>query len=116
MAVFDHLQVFDEVECCIYGRWEWVRLMSVPLLWKPLGDALRFIFAITSRSPLILMCSDPTLSPITALELYCVRTRIEILFAVLKQILGAFCFHSWTPHLPRHARRRHWFSLIQHKY
>jgi len=51
------------------------------------------------------MCSDLTLSPVTALELYCVRTRIEILFAVLKQLLGAFCFHFWTLHLPRHARR-----------
>lgn len=105
MEVFDHLHGFDEVECCVYGRRESVRLMSVPLLWKPLGDALLFIFAITSRGPLVLMCSDLRLSPITALELYCVRTRIEILFAVLKQLLGAFCFHFWTPHLPRHARR-----------
>jgi hypothetical protein len=105
MEVFDHPQGFDEVECCVYGQRERVRLMSVSLLWKPLGDALLFIFAITSRGPLVLMCSDLRLSPITALELYCVRTRIEILFAVLKQLLGAFCFHFWTAHLPRHARR-----------
>lgn len=105
IEVFDYPQGFDEVECCVYGQRERVRLMSVPLLWKPLGDALLFIFAITSRGPLVLMCSDLSLSPITALELYCVRTRIEILFAVLKQLLGAFCFHFWTSHLPRHARR-----------
>jgi hypothetical protein len=105
MEVFDHPHGFDEVECCVYGQRERVRLMSLPLLWKPLGDALLFIFAITSRGPLVLMCSDLRLSPITALELYCVRTRIEILFAVLKQLLGAFCFHFWTSHLPRHARR-----------
>jgi hypothetical protein len=105
MEVFDHPQGFDEVECCVYGQQERVRLMSVSLLWKPLGDALLFIFAITSRGPLILMCSDLRLSPITALELYCVRTRIEILFAVLKTLLGAFRFRFWTSHLPRHARR-----------
>lgn len=105
MEVFDHPQGFDEVECCVYGQRERVRLMSVPLLWKPLGDALLFIFAVTSRGPLVLMCSDLALSPVTALELYCVRTRIEILFAVLKTLLGAFRFRFWTSHLPRHARR-----------
>jgi hypothetical protein len=105
MECFDHPQGFDLVECCVYGQRELVRLMSLPLLWKPLGDSLLFIFAITSRGPLVLMCSDLTLSPVTALELYCIRTRIEILFAVLKNLLGAFRFHFWTPHLPRHARR-----------
>jgi len=105
MECFDHLQGFDTVECCVYGQREVVRLMSVPLLWKPLGDWLLFIFTITSRGPLVLMCSDLTLSPVTALELYCVRTRMEILFAVLKNLLGAFRFHFWTPRLPRHSRR-----------
>jgi hypothetical protein len=105
MEVFDHPQGFDEAECYVYGQRERVRLMSVSLLWRPLGEYLLFIFAITSRGPLVLMCSDLTLSPVTALELYCIRTRIEILFAVLKQLLGAFCFHFWTSHLPRHARR-----------
>jgi len=105
MEVFDHPQGFDEVECCVYGQRERVRLMSISLLWRPLGERLLFIFAITSRGRLVLMCSDLTLSPVTALELYCVRTRIEILFAVLKQLLGAFCFRFWTSHLPRHARR-----------
>jgi hypothetical protein len=105
MECFDHPQGFDTVECCVYGQREAVRLMSVPLLWKPLGQWLLFIFAITSRGPIVLMCSDLTLSPVTALELYCVRTRIEILFAVLKNLIGAFCFHFWTKRLPRHARR-----------
>lgn len=105
MECFDHPQGFDLVECCVYGQRELVRLMSVPLLWKPLGDSLLFIFAITSRGPLVLMCSELTLPPVTALELYCVRTRIEILFAVLKNLLGAFRFHFWTLRLPRHARR-----------
>jgi hypothetical protein len=105
MEVFDHPQGFALVECCVYGQRELVRLMSVPLLWKPLGDALLFIFAMTSRGPLVLMCSDLALSPVTALELYGVRTRIEILFAVLKNLLGAFRFRFWTPSLPRHARR-----------
>ena len=33
------------------------------------------------------------------------RHIVEILFAVLKNLLGAFRFRFWTPYLPRHARR-----------
>jgi hypothetical protein len=105
MECFDQPQLFDTVECCVYGHREAVRLMSVPLLWKPLGDWLLFIFAITSRGPIVLMSSDLTLAPATAIELYCIRTRIETLFDVMKNLLGAFRFRFWTKQLPRHSRR-----------
>lgn len=84
---------------------EAVQRLALPLLWKPLGDWLLFIFAITSRGPIVLMSSDLTLAPTTALELYCVRARIEIMFDVMKNTLKAFCFRFWTHHLPRHPRR-----------
>jgi hypothetical protein len=105
MECFDQPQLFHTVSCQVYGKLEEVQLMSVPLLWKPLGDWLLFIFAITSRGPIVLMCSDLRLSPLTAIELYCLRTRIEIMFDVLKNIIGAFRFRFWTKKLPRHARR-----------
>ena len=105
MECFDHPQLFHTVSCQVYGKLEEVQLMSVRLLWKPLGDWLLFIFAITSRGPVVLMCSDLTLSPITAIELYCVRVRIEIMFDVLKNLIGAFRFRFWTKKLPRHPRR-----------
>jgi hypothetical protein len=105
MECFDHPHLFHTVTCRVYGRLEAVQLMSVALLWKPLGDWLLFIWAITSRGPIVLMSSDLRLSPTTALELYCVRTRIEIMFDVLKNLLGAFCFRFWTKRLPRHSRR-----------
>jgi len=102
---FDHRHLFDTVHCQIYGQLEAVQLLAIPLLWKPLGDWLLFIFAITSRGPIVLMSSDLTLAPATALELYCVRSRIEIMFDVLKNLLHAFCFRFWTKRLPRHPRR-----------
>lgn len=105
MECFDHPQLFHTVTCQVYGQREAVQLMSVPLLWKPLGDWLLFILAITSRGPLVLMSSDLQLSPTTALELYCVRTRIEIMFDILKNLIGAFRFRFWTKKLPRHSRR-----------
>ncbi|MGC1955551.1 MAG: hypothetical protein WA970_23855 [Gammaproteobacteria bacterium] len=102
---FDHPHLFEQAECWIYGRLETVQLMSLRLLWQPLGDYVLFLWAVTSRGPIVLMSSDPTLSAVTAIELYCLRTRIEILFAMLKTVLHAFCFHFWTHALARHPRR-----------
>lgn len=102
---FDHPQLFDTVDCQIYGQCETIQVMALPLLWKPLGDWLLFIFAITSRGRIVLMSSDLTLAPATALELYCVRTRIETMFDMMKNLLHAFSFRFWTKKLPRHPRR-----------
>ena len=102
---FDHPHLFHTTPCTLYGRPETVQLMTLELLWKPLGETLLFIFAITSRGPILLMSSDLTLSPTTALELYCVRTRIEIMFAMLKTLCHAFCFRFWTQALDKQPRR-----------
>lgn len=105
MSGFDYPHLFEAVSAEIYGQTETVRLMAAPLLWKPLGDWVLFIWAITSRGPIVLMSSDLALCPIRALELYCARTRIEIMFAMLKHLLGAFRFRFWSKKLPRHSRR-----------
>ena len=103
--VFDHDALFQEITLSLYGKQEVVRLLSATLLWGPIGCELQFIWAITSRGPIVLMCSDLTVEPTRILELYCRRVRIEILFDTLKNVLGAFRFHFWTLHLPRHSRR-----------
>lgn len=102
---FDYPDLFQTVSCSVYGKTEAIRVMTLALLWKPIADQVLFILAITSKGPIILMSSDLTLSAVQAVELYCARTRIEILFSVLKQVLGAFKFRFWTLHLPKHSRR-----------
>jgi hypothetical protein len=102
---FDHPDLFQTVSCSVYGKTEMIRAMTLVLLWKPIADQVLFILAVTSKGPIILMSSDLTLSAAQAIELYCVRTRIEILFSVLKQVLGAFKFRFWTQGLPKHSRR-----------
>ena len=104
MACFDQLHLFHKADCQIYGKTESVQMMAAKLLWKPIGDYILFIFAITSRGPIILMSSALDFCPIKAIELYCIRTRIEIMFDVLKNVLGAFCYHFWTKKVPRHSR------------
>lgn len=102
---FDHPHLFQTERCHIYDKIEEVRVMSLILLWKPIADRILFILAVTSKGPIILMSSDLTLSAVQALELYCARTRIEIMFSVLKHLLGAFKFRFWTKSLPKHSRR-----------
>ena len=102
---FDHPHLFQTVEMMIYGRQEPVELMTADLLWRPFGGYIRFIWAITSRGPIILMCSDLTAKPERVLALYCQRIRIEVMFDTLKNRLGAFRFHFWTRYLPKHSRQ-----------
>ena len=105
MECFDHPHLFQTVTCDVYGKTESIQMMTMTLLWKPVSDWILFVFARTSRGPIILMCSDLQFSPIHALELYCARTRIEIMFDALKHLIGAFCFRFWSKHLPKHSRR-----------
>ncbi len=79
--------------------------MAINLLWKPTGSMIRFVLAITSRGPIVLMCSDLSQAPLLAVQLYCARTRVEIMFDMLKNLIGAFQYRFWSKLMPRHSRR-----------
>ena len=100
-----HKEQFVSASCAVYGHVETVSYLVLNLLWKPIKAPLRFVFAITSRGPIVLMCSDLGLDPLMAITLYCARVRIETLFAVLKSVLGAFAYRFWSKRLPRHSRK-----------
>jgi hypothetical protein len=103
--VFDHLHVFERTCCQVYGAIEDVSYLAADLLWKPTGELIRFVFALTSRGPIVLMCSDLAMHPVMAIALYCTRVRVETLFAMLKHLIGAFAYHFWSKRLPRHSRK-----------
>jgi hypothetical protein len=104
MEVFDHRHLFTTVTCQLYGQVEEVSMAALDLIWKPTGGLIRFVFAHTHLGPLVLMCSDLQQDPIEALQLYCVRVRVEVMFDVLKNLLVAFCYRFWSKYLPRHSR------------
>jgi hypothetical protein len=76
--VFDHLHCFERTRCQVYGAIEDVSYLAADLLWKPTGGLIRFVFALTRRGPIVLMCSDLAMHPVMAIELYCTRVRVEI--------------------------------------
>jgi hypothetical protein len=103
--VFDHRYLFAHTRCQVYGAIEEVSFLAADLLWKPTGELIRFVFALTRRGPIVLMCSDLTMPPVMAIELYCTRVRVETMFAMLKHLIGAFCYRFWSKRLPRHSRK-----------
>ena len=105
MELFDQLHLFKKARCNIYGRPEEILFACLDLLWKPTGGLIRFVLAITSRGPIILMCSDLKQDPIVAIKLYCLRPRIEVMFDMLKNLIGAFRYRFWSGKMPRHSRK-----------
>lgn len=105
MEVFDYLYLFNEVPARIYGTIEKIQLFQMNLLWKPTRGTISFVFALTSHGPIVLMCSNLNQDPIAAIELYCLRNRIEVMFDVLKHLLHAFNCHFWSKSLPKQTRK-----------
>jgi len=103
--LFDHRHLFSNARCSVYGKIEDISIAVLDLLWKPTGSLIRFVFAITSRGPIVLMCSDLTQNPIVAIELYCARIRVENMFDMLKNLMQVFRYRFWTQRLPRHSRK-----------
>ena len=103
--VFDHLYLFQKVSARIYGHMEEIYIYHLDLLWKPTKGSLCFVFAKTSRGPIVLMCSNLDQDPIAAIELYCLRTRIETMFDMLKNVLHIFQCHFWSRKMPKHSRK-----------
>lgn len=103
--LFDHEDMFEKAKCAVYGKTEEIAITAVNLLWRPTGDMIRFVLARTSRGTIVLMCNDLAIDPIMALRLYCARTRIEIAFDMLKNLIGAFRYRFWCKGLPLHSRK-----------
>jgi len=96
---------FQTIKADIYDKSETVRYLVLDLLWKPVKGMLRFILVETSRGPIILMTSNLTLDPATAIQLYCRRVTIETMFDTLKNRLGAMAYHFWSHYLSPASRR-----------
>jgi DDE superfamily endonuclease len=96
---------FTTAQTKVYHKKETVRYLTLDLIWKPVKTKLRFILIETSRGRIILMTSDLTLQPLTALNLYCRRVNIETLFDVIKNLLGGMRYHFWSKYLTPASRR-----------
>jgi hypothetical protein len=92
---------FEKTAIELYGCCKTVSLLCLDLIWKPVGDKIRFVLVVDGSERFILMCSDLTLSAQDIVRAYSLRFKIEVSFKVLKHLMGAFFYRFWTSAWPR---------------
>jgi hypothetical protein len=99
------LNDFQEATIEIYREKKTVFFLCLDLLWKPIGEKVRFVLVMDGEENFILMCSDLALSPQDIIKAYSYRFKIEVSFKVLKHLMGVFFYHFWTSVWPKIGRR-----------
>jgi hypothetical protein len=102
MTLFEaRATAFEQSVIELYGRCKTVSLLCMDLIWKPVGEKIRFVLVTDGTERFILMCSDLTLSAPDIVRAYSYRFKIEVNFKVLKHLMGAFFYRFWTSVWPR---------------
>jgi hypothetical protein len=99
------LNDFQRATIEIYREKKTVFFLCLDLIWKPVGEKVRFVLVIDGQENFILICSDLTLSPKDIIKAYSYRFKIEVSFKVLKHLMGVFFYHFWTCVWPKIGKR-----------
>ena len=91
---------FLTIDIKLYGTSKTVSYLCLDLIWKPVGEKVRFVLVRDDGVHFILMCSDLTLSAPAIIRAYSYRFKIEVNFKVLKHLTGVFFYHFWTKVCP----------------
>ncbi len=107
MAMFETRAavLFEQTTIELYGCCKTVSFLCLDLIWKPVGEKIRFVLVVDGNERFILMCSDLTLSAPDIIRAYSYRFKIEVSFKVLKHLMGAFFYRFWTGAWPRIGKR-----------
>ena len=102
MALFEtNAEAFEQATIELYGRCKTVSFLCLDLIWKPVGEQIRFVLVVDGSERFILMSSDLTLSALDIIRAYSYRFKIEVSFKMLKHLMGAFFYRFWTSAWPR---------------
>jgi hypothetical protein len=102
MALFEtRASAFEQTAIELYGCCKTVSFLCLDLVWKPVGEKIRFILVVDGSEQFILMCSDLTLSALDIIRAYSYRFKIEVSFKMLKHLMGVFFYRFWTSAWPR---------------
>ena len=101
--MFDDSTVkFRQGKANMYGKKQDVEYYCINLLWGLKHyQMLRFVLVKWNGLTSILVTTDLTMKPITVIELYARRAKIESMFREMKQQLGGIGYHFWTSSMPK---------------
>jgi len=99
---------FHTATCPLYDeRPVTLRYFSHDLLWRPLGQLVRFVWVIhPSRGRLVLLCTDLGMAPLDIIRLYAWRFKIEAGFWQAIHTVGAYAYHFWMRAMTPLRRRQ----------
>ena len=73
-----------------------IRYFRIDLLWRPVGRLIRFVLVEhPTRGRCILMSTDLTLEPLSIIQAYGYRFKIEVAFKQALHTLGTYSYHFW---------------------
>ena len=102
MGLFESMaEQFEQTTITLYGQCKDVSFLCMDLIWRPIGEKVRFVLVLDGSERFILMCSDLDLLPYDIIRAYSYRFKIEVSFKVLKHLMGAFFYRFWTSAWPR---------------
>jgi len=94
---FDRRETFTSALSPVYGETETtISYRTEDLLWRPIGRLVRFVWVIhPTRGNIILMCTDCSIDPLTVIQTYGYRFKIEVGFRSAIHGIGTYAYHFW---------------------
>jgi hypothetical protein len=113
---FRYQKQFHRAPSPVYGESNvQIRYYSFDLLWRPLGQLVRFVWVIhPTRGRLVLLCTDLTLPALDIIRLYGWRFKIEVSFKQAIHTVGAYAYHFWMRDM-KPIRRGSGNQILDHR-